>query len=67
MNTYKKHKGGGVVMVNQESNKDSCPEEHLTKDLSSNPARDLSRPPATPNQGFAGAGLNGVPEPSFRV
>ena len=28
MNTYKKHKGGGVVMVNQESDKDSCPEEH---------------------------------------
>ncbi len=60
-------------MVNQESNKDSCPEEHLTKDLSSNPARDLSRPPATPNQGLAeagagaGRGLTGVPEPSFRV
>src|SRR5712692_5816355 len=28
MNTDKKHKGGGVVMVNQESDKDSCPEEH---------------------------------------
>ncbi len=56
-------------MVNQESDKDSCPEE-LRDEGSLFKSRKGSLPPASyPNQGLAetGGGLTGVPEPSFSV